>query len=189
MLEDGTRIADRGRGDPLCRGHRNPAPVCSFRASGRGRICSRLGINVVSDLPGVGENYQDHLESTVQGETRDPISLMGQDKGLKAALHFLQYMTTKQGLMTSNVVECGGFADVSGAGQPDVQFHVLPFMVGWADRPPIEAHGIAIGPCFLRPKSRGSVHLRSSNPKDKALFDAGSFKDSDDLEVLVRGVF
>ena len=73
-------------------------------------------------------------------------------------------MTTRTGLMTSNVVECGGFADVSGAGQPDVQFHVLPFMVGWADRAPIEKHGIAIGPCFLRPRSRGSVQSAVGQP-------------------------
>jgi choline dehydrogenase len=73
-------------------------------------------------------------------------------------------------------------------GQPDVQFHVLPFMVGWADRAPIQKHGIAIGPCFLRPKSRGSVRLRSSDPRERALFDAASFRNADDLEVLVRGV-
>ena len=187
MLEDGTRIAARAE-VILCAGAIETPRLLQLSGVGPGAHLQSLGISVVSDLPGVGKNYQDHLESTVQGETRDPISLMGQDKGLKAALHFLKYMTTKQGLMTSNVVECGGFADVSGAGQPDVQFHVLPFMVGWADRPPIQAHGIAIGPCFLRPKSRGSVHLRSSKPQDKALFDAGSFKDSDDLEVLVRGV-
>ncbi len=187
MLEDGTLIGAHAE-VILCAGAIETPRLLQLSGVGPGAHLQSLGINVVSDLPGVGENYQDHLESTVQGETHDPISLMGQDKGLKAALHFLKYMTTKQGLMTSNVVECGGFADVSGAGQPDVQFHVLPFMVGWADRPPIEKHGIAIGPCFLRPKSRGSVHLRSSKPQDKALFDAGSFKDSDDLEVLVRGV-
>jgi choline dehydrogenase-like flavoprotein len=90
--------------------------------------------------------------------------------------------------LTSNVVECGGFADVSSAGVPDIQFHVLPFMVGWVDRPPIQKHGIAIGPCFLRPRSRGSVKLRSANPSDPALFDAGAFRDEDDLEVLARGV-
>jgi choline dehydrogenase-like flavoprotein len=187
ILEDGTRIAARTE-VILCAGAIETPRLMQLSGVGPGAHLQSHGIAVVSDLPGVGENYQDHLESTVQGETHEPISLLGQDKGLKAALHFLRYMTTRQGLMTSNVVECGGFVDVSGAGQPDVQFHVLPFMVGWADRPPIQAHGIAIGPCFLRPKSRGSVHLRSSNPQDKALFDAGSFKDSDDLEVLVRGV-
>ena len=187
MLEDGTVIAATAE-VILCAGAIETPRLLQLSGVGPSAHLQSHGIAVVSDLLGVGESFQDHLESTVQGETHAPISLLGQDKGLKAALHFLQYMTTKQGLMTSNVVECGGFADVSGAGQPDIQFHVLPFMVGWADRAPIEKHGIAIGPCFLRPKSRGSVRLRSANPQDKALFDAGSFKDSDDLEVLVRGV-
>ena len=82
------------------------------------------GIDVVADLPGVGENYQDHLEATVQAEV-SILSLLGQDKGLMAAKHMLQYMLTKTGLLTSNVVECGGFVDTSGTGSPDVQFHVL----------------------------------------------------------------
>ena len=86
------------------------------------------------------------------------------------------------------MVECGDFIDVSDAGLPDLQLHVLPVMAGWTDRAPIEEHGIAIGPCFLRSKSRESVKLRSANSKDPALFDAGSFSNSDELEILVWGV-
>lgn len=187
MLEDGTRITARQE-VVLCAGAIETPRLLQLSGIGPAAHLASHGIAVVKDLPGVGENYQDHLESTVQGETHDPISFFKEDTGLRAARHFLQYLTTRTGIMTSNVVECGGFADVSGMGQPDVQFHVLPFMVGWADREPIQKHGIAIGPCFLRPKSRGTVRLRSSNPKDRALFDAGSFRNSDDLEVLVRGV-
>ncbi|WP_137111179.1 GMC family oxidoreductase [Rhodobacter sp. SY28-1] len=187
QLEDGSQIK-ANREVILCAGAIETPRLLQLSGIGPGAHLQSQGIAVVADLPGVGENYQDHLESTVQGETHEPISFYGEDKGLRAVRHFLQYMTTKTGLMTSNVVESGGFADVSGMGQPDVQFHVLPFMVGWADRAPVERHGIAIGPCFLRPKSRGTVRLRSSNPKDRALFDAGSFSDPDDLEVLVRGV-
>ncbi|MGV8954755.1 MAG: GMC family oxidoreductase, partial [Cypionkella sp.] len=187
QLEDGTRIAARAE-VILCAGAIETPRLLQLSGVGPGSHLQTHGIDVVADLPGVGENYQDHLASTVQGETLEAISLFGQDKGLRAVGHFLQYITTRTGLMTSNVVECGGFADVSDAGQPDVQFHVLPFMVGWADRPPIEKHGICIDPCILRPKSRGSVRLRSSRAQDPALFDAGAFKDSDDLEVLVRGM-
>lgn len=187
QLEDGTRILAR-REVVLCAGAIETPRLLQLSGLGPGAHLQAHGIAVVADLPGVGENYQDHLESTVQGETHDPISFLGEDKGLRAARHFLQYLTSRSGLMTSNVVESGGFADVSGMGQPDVQFHVIPFMVGWADRAPIQKHGIAIGPCFLRPKSRGTVRLRSANPRDRALFDAASFRDSDDLEVLVRGV-
>ncbi|TIT33462.1 MAG: FAD-dependent oxidoreductase [Mesorhizobium sp.] len=146
------------------------------------------GIDVIMDLPGVGENYQDHLEATVQAEVKDPISILTQDKGLKAAGHMLQYLLTKTGLLTSNVVESGGFVDTAGTGQPDIQFHVLPTFIGFADRAAEPGHGIAIGPCFLRPQSRGTVKLRSANPRDSALFNANSFSSPADLDTLVRGV-
>jgi choline dehydrogenase len=146
------------------------------------------GIEVVADLPGVGENYQDHLEATVQVEVKDPVSMFGEDKGLRAMRHMLQYMLTKTGLLTSNVVESGGFVDTAGTGQPDVQFHVLPSFVGFADRAATPGHGISIGPCFLRPQSRGTVKLRSADPKDSALFHANSYSNPADLETLVRGV-
>ena len=147
----------------------------------------RLGIEVVADLPGVGENYQDHLEATVQAEVT-LASMFGQDKGVKAAAHMLQYLLTKSGLLTSNVVESGGFADSTGSGAPDIQFHVLPGFNGFADRAPEPGHGISIGPCFLRPQSRGTVKLRSADPKDAALFNANSLSVPADLETLVRGV-
>jgi len=145
------------------------------------------GIDVVADLPGVGENYQDHLEATVQAEV-SILSLLGQDRGLTGAKHMLQYMLTKTGLLTSNVVECGGFVDTSGTGLPDVQFHVLPTFIGFAERQQEPGHGISIGPCFLRPQSRGTVKLRSANPKDPALFNANALSNPADLETLVRGV-
>lgn len=186
-LEDGTKI--RAAGEViLCAGAIETPRLLQLSGVGDAGHLQSLGIQVVADLPGVGQNYQDHLESTVQGVTRDPISIFGEDKGLKGAKHMLQYLMFRAGLLTSNVVECGGFVDVSNAGAPDLQFHVLPFMVGWADREGIPEHGIAIGPCFLRPRSRGSVRLRSANAKDPALFDAGSFSDEEDLNVLVRGV-
>lgn len=172
----------------LCAGAIETPRLLQLSGVGEAAHLQSFGIQVVADLPGVGQNYQDHLESTVQGVTRDPISFMGQDKGLQAVKHLAQYLMFRSGLLTSNVVECGGFADVSNAGVPDVQFHVLPFMVGWADREPVQEHGIAIGPCFLRPKSRGSVRLRSAKAQDPALFDAGAFSDEQDLDVLVRGV-
>ncbi|WP_244614277.1 MULTISPECIES: GMC family oxidoreductase [Agrobacterium] len=97
-------------------------------------------------------------------------------------------MLTRTGLLTSTVVESGGFVDTAGLGQPDIQFHVLPSFVGFGERTASSGHGISIGPCFLRPQSRGTVKLRSANPNDPALFHANSFANPADLETLVRGV-
>lgn len=146
------------------------------------------GIAVVANLKGVGENFQDHMQTTVQGETREPISIFGEDRGLKGVGHMLRYLSMRKGLLSSNLVECGGFVDVSGRGVPDVQFHMLPVMVGWDEVTPPEGHGLTIGPCYLRPKSRGTVKLRSGRPDDPALMHANILGDDEDVDGLVRGV-
>src|SRR3546814_19497551 len=78
-----------------------------FRSSGIGHEehLAEHGIRVMRHLPGVGENFQDHVTASVYGRTRHPISLLGADKGIKAARHGLQYLLWRTGLLTSNVIE------------------------------------------------------------------------------------
>lgn len=147
-----------------------------------------MGITSLVDAPQVGENYQDHLEVSLYGRTRAPISLLGNDKGLTALKHGLQWKLFRTGLLTSNVVESGGFVDTSGSGRADIQFHVLPTLVGDVERDPVEGHGISINPCILRPKSRGSVKLRSADPSAPIFFDSGALREQSDVDTLVRGV-
>lgn len=186
-LMDGT-IHRANREIVLCAGAIATPRILQHSGIGNGAHLSSLGINVVSDLPGVGENYQDHLEVPVQAEVREPISIMGQDKGIRAVGHMLRYLTTKQGLLTSNVVECGGFIDTAGTGQPDVQFHVLPVLIGFMDREPEPGHGFSISPCYLRPRSRGSIRIKAPDPSAKVDFNANSLADREDVETLLRGV-
>ena len=148
----------------------------------------QIGVPVVHDAPEVGENYQDHLEIIAHGRCREPISLLGQDKGLKALKHGLQWEWFKTGLLTSNVVECGGFVDTAGTGRPDIQFHVLPVLAGDVDRPMPEVHGISIDPCFLRPKSRGRVRAASADAMAPAQFDGDYLSSPEDVDTLVRGL-
>jgi choline dehydrogenase-like flavoprotein len=149
----------------------------------------RIGVPVRHDLPGVGENFQDHLEIIAHGRCREPIGLLGQDKGLTALKHGLQWELFKTGLLTSNVVESGGFVDSTGSGgRPDIQFHVLPVLVGDVDRPMPEVHGISIDPCFLRPKSRGRVRAKSADAMQQAEFDGGFLSAQEDVDTLVRGL-
>lgn len=186
QLSSGERVKARGE-IVLTAGAIATPKILQLSGIGAAEQLRSHGIDVVADLPGVGENYQDHLEATVQAEV-NIMSLFGQDKGLAAASHMLQYMLTKTGLLTSTVVESGGFVDTAGLGKPDIQFHVLPSFIGFGERLAEQGHGISIGPCFLRPQSRGTVKLRSSNPNDPALFHANSFANPVDLETLVRGV-
>jgi len=155
---------------------------------GPGQHLQSLGIKTECDLPGVGENFQDHLEVSVYGRCREPISLLGQDRGLAAMRHGLQYALFRQGLLSSTVVESGGFFDTSGSGRPDVQFHVLPTLVGDVGREPLAGHGISLNPCFLRPQSRGTVRLRSPDPFDPISFNPRALSAEADVDTLIRGL-
>jgi choline dehydrogenase len=149
---------------------------------------AELGINVVHELPGVGQNYQDHLEVGIYGRTREPISLFGHDRGFAALRHGAQWVLFRSGLMTSNVVESGGFFDVDGDGRAEIQFHVLPVLVGDSDRAPLAFHGITLNPYLLAPKSRGRLKLRSRDPLALPLLDAGALAHNGDVNVLCEGV-
>lgn len=162
--------------------------ILQLSGIGPGAQLQQLGITVVRDLDGVGANFQDHLEVPVFGRTREPVSLLGSDKGLAALTHGLQWLAFHGGLLSSNVVESGGFVDMLGTGRADLQFHVLPTLAGDVDRPPLPGHGLTINPCFLNPRSRGTVRLRSADPMDPILFDAGYLREQSDVDALVRGL-
>lgn len=172
----------------LCAGTLATPKILMLSGVGPAAELSRHGIEPLVASEQVGSNYQDHLEVSIYGRTREPISLFGNDRGLKALKHGLQWKLFRTGLLTSNVVESGCFVDTAGEGRPDIQFHVLPTLVGDIDREPIDGHGISLNPCYLRPKSRGSVGLRGADPDDPIRFDSGALAEQEDVDALVRGV-
>lgn len=146
------------------------------------------GITLQHRLPGVGKNFQDHVAASVYGALNTPISLFGADRGLRAVRHMLQYLTSRSGILSSNVIEAGGFLDTAGTGRADVQIHTVPVLVGDADRLAPQMHGISLNPCCLRPTSRGHVSLRSADPADLPVIRANNLTTREDIETLMRGV-
>jgi choline dehydrogenase-like flavoprotein len=149
-----------------------------------------LGIDVVQDLPGVGENLSDHFGIDIVYELKTADSL---DKYNK--LHWmlwagLQYTLFKSGPVTSNVVEGGAFwrQDRSLA-NPDLQFHFLAGAGMEAGVPAIQSgSGCTLNSYTLRPKSRGTVKLRSDRPEDKPIVDPNFIAEPDDLRISAEGV-
>src|SRR3546814_17735945 len=143
-------------------------------SDGSSDVCSsdllaEQGIRVMRHLPGVGENFQDHVTASVYGRTRHPISLLGADKGIKAARHGLQYLLWRTGLLTSNVIESGAFVDTNGSGRPDIQIHVTPRLVGDFARAPPPGHGITLTPFLLRPTSPRTEQLPSAHQQESPI--------------------
>jgi choline dehydrogenase len=126
-----------------------------------------LGIPVVHDLPGVGENLQDHLEFYFQVASKEPITLYSEMTPLRKALIGVRWIVSKSGLGTTNHFETGGFIrSRAGIRYPDIQFHFLPMAVNYDGSSLAREHGFQahVGP--MRSKSRGWVRLASANPLD-----------------------
>jgi choline dehydrogenase len=142
-------------------------------------------VEVVVDLPGVGQNLQDHINSGVIYTTDEPVSLI---VGMEPE-HQLEFAQEGRGPLTSNVAEAGGFwRSREDLDAPDLQFHTAPVMFvdeGLGD--PV-AHGISFGACILTPKSRGSVTLRSNDPTAKPWIRHAFLSDPDDVDVMMDGL-
>ena len=147
------------------------------------------GIDVVHDLPGVGKNMQDHLDSYLIVNCRQPVSYNGQDRLPAAIKHGIQYFLYKNGPATSVVAESGCFASADpGVDRPDIQMHILPAMVVNAGRTYVPGHGITINTCVVRPKSRGTVTLASADPATDPVIDPNFHDVEEDKKMSVAGV-
>jgi len=148
------------------------------------------GIDVVHDLPGVGENLTDHFGVDIVAELKGSTSL---DKYNK--LHWmlwagLEYKLFRSGPVTSNVVEGGAFwySDTA-LTKPDIQFHFLAGAGAEAGVPNVPSgSGITLNSYTLRPRSRGTVKLRSANPSDLPRIDPNFLADADDVRMSAEGV-
>ena len=125
------------------------------------------GIAVVQDLPGVGENLQDHLEFYFQVASKEPITLYSHMTPLRKALIGARWILAKNGLGSSNHFEAGGFIrSRAGIRYPDIQFHFLPMAVSYDGSSLAREHGFQAHAGPMRSKSRGWVRLSSANPLD-----------------------
>ena len=126
------------------------------------------GIPVVHELPGVGENLQDHLEFYFQVACNEPITLYSSINLWSRALIGARWLLRKDGLGATNHFEtCGFIRSRAGVPYPDIQYHFLPMAVAYDGSTLAQEHGFQahVGP--MRSKSRGWVRLASTNPLDK----------------------
>jgi choline dehydrogenase len=152
----------------LCAGPINSPQLLKVSGVGAYEELSDFGIPIVHDLPGVGENLQDHLEFYFQLASREPITLYSHTSFVRRALIGARWLLTRGGLGASNHFETGGFIrSRAGVPYPDIQFHFLPLAVSYDGTSLAREHGFQahVGP--MRSRSSGSVRLRSAEPLDK----------------------
>jgi choline dehydrogenase len=148
----------------------------------------RIGIEPVHDLPGVGKNLQDHLCSNIHIATKEPISYSGLDKFPRMLLPGFQWLLYRNGPAASVIVEGGCFTPSEGSGRPEHQIHIAPAFVVRGGQSSLPGHGFTVNTTFLRPKSIGSVTLKSADPADEPLVDPNYHSHPDDRAMSLRSL-
>jgi choline dehydrogenase len=168
----------------LCGGAINSPQLLLLSGIGPADQLRALGIPVVVDLPGVGQNLQDHLDVAVAYACTEPISW-----GTLSAEAENVYRASRKGPLSSNGPEAGGFLKTRpDLPMPDLQFHFSPgWSVGYGTERPV-GHGFAFWPALLRPQSRGYLALRSPDPFSPPLIQPNYLACAADIDVLVEGI-
>lgn len=165
----------------------NSPQLLMLSGIGSAEKLQKHGITAVKDLPGVGENLQDHLSFLLNYPCNEPIAMNGAANSLLQQVKIaFDYFVFKKGIGSLNQIEAGGFwYTKEGLEAPDVQLHIVPcLMYNLVDKPP-KQHGISIRACNLTPYSRGVVELHSANPQDKPKIDFRFLSDERDMPVMV----
>lgn len=177
----------------LCAGAVGSPQILLLSGIGPAEHLKEHNIDVVLDLPGVGQNLQDHLFVPIR------FHATAHTGHTSTAPHFLWGMfrdyVTNTGWFGKTFLESGGFVKTDPS-QPraDLQFLTIP----WAypepndddpENAPIDkAHSFTVMPILLYPKSRGSVRLCSADPTEAPLIDPGYLQEDEDIQVLLKGL-
>lgn len=148
----------------ICGGAINTPQLLQLSGVGNAVELEELGIDVVGDLPGVGENLQDHLEVYVQYASKKPVSMQPYLAWWRRPIIGFQWLFGK-GPGTTNHFEAGGFVRSNEeVDRPNLMFHFLPLAIRYDGTVPSAGHGyqLHVGPMFS--DSVGSVKITSTDP-------------------------
>ena len=150
----------------LCGGAVNSPQLLQLSGVGNAAELEALGIDVVHDLPGVGEHLQDHLEVYIQYGSKQPVSVAPAMKWYNRPWVGFQWLFFRSGPGATNHFEAGGF--IRGDDEvayPNLMFHFLPVAIRYDGSSPAGGHGyqVHVGPMYS--DARGSVKITSTDPR------------------------
>jgi choline dehydrogenase len=163
-----TRIQAKARKEVLLCGGAIASPQILQRSGvGPAEVLEPLGIDVVHDLPGVGQNLQDHLEMYLQYSCTQPVSLYPSLKWWNQPQIGAEWMFMGTGIGASNQFEAGGFIRSRPEFEwPNIQYHFLPVAINYNGTKGVQEHGFQAHVGSMRSPSRGRVNVTSKNPRD-----------------------
>lgn len=152
---------------------------------GPSNVLKDAGVDVLQDLPGVGANLQDHLEVYFQYRCKQSITLNGQLDLFHKGLIGARWLLTKTGLGATNHFEsCAFIRSRAGIKWPDIQYHFLPAAMRYDGNAAFDGHGFQVHVGPNKPKSRGTVEIRTSDARDKPKILFNYMKKTEDIEAF-----
>jgi choline dehydrogenase-like flavoprotein len=173
----------------VCAGTVNSPQLLMLSGIGQAAAVSRHGIDLQHELPGVGENLQDHPTVSIAMENPSAESYaLTWRTAHRTVLSPLRYALGRRGMLATNAAEAGGFLRTQpGLDRPDVEY---TFMVGMKDNPRTlpRKHGYFLHMAVLRARTRGTLELASGDPSARPLLRPNFLEDRADVETLIRAL-
>ncbi|ELW76922.1 MULTISPECIES: choline dehydrogenase [Acinetobacter calcoaceticus/baumannii complex] len=149
----------------LCAGAIASPQILQRSGVGQSTFLKSMDIDVVHDLPGVGENLQDHLEMYLQYKCKQPVSLYPALKWYNQPAIGAEWLFNGTGIGASNQFEAGGFIRSSDEFKwPNIQYHFLPVAINYNGSNAVKEHGFQAHVGSMRSPSRGRIKLKSKDP-------------------------
>lgn len=190
-IQDGVKKTARaGREIVLSAGAFGSPQILELSGVGDAEILRQHGIPVVADMPGVGDDLQDHFQVRMAYRCTEAITMNDViNSWTQSVVHGLRYIFQRKGMLTIGAGYAGGFFKTAPSlASPDVQAHFIIFS---SDRTGVKLHpfpGFIASICQLRPESRGTVHIRSNNPLDAPAIRPRYLSAKFDRDVTVAGL-
>ncbi|MEM7799033.1 MAG: GMC family oxidoreductase N-terminal domain-containing protein [Chloroflexota bacterium] len=166
----------------ICGGAINSPQLLLLSGIGPAGSLHKLGINMVQDLPGVGQNLQDHVFFPHTFKIKSPISYANaftEDEMSK-------YSQTQRGAFSSTIAEAGGFVRLSETSQiPEIQFHFVPSVVSAAEAPE-GTEGFSVFPGLVHVQSKGEITLQSADPFVSPFINPNYLSEESDQANIVK---
>jgi choline dehydrogenase len=188
--DGGEKTAQARREVILCAGALQSPQLLQLSGVGPAALLQAHGIPVVHALEGVGANLQDHLQARVIFRCTQPVTTNDALRTWSGKLRIgLDYVLRRGGPMAVGINQGGIFARaMASAARPDVQFHFATLSSDMAGSPVHEFSGFTMSVCQLRPTSRGTVSIKSTNPLEPPSMQPRYLSTEDDRVTLVAGI-
>ena len=164
--------------------------ILQLSGIGPGAVLRRHGIDVIHDLPGVGENLHDHLQIRTMYKVKNTVTLNQRFNSLfgKAAMA-LEYLFFKTGPLTMPPSQLGAFAKSDPSREsPNMEWHVQPLSLDKFGDPLHTFNAITPSVCNLQPTSRGHVRIKSARPLDAPAITLNYLSTEPDRQIAIAGL-